>query len=111
MTLSSIYTMLTSITGFSGKVSYRAFPAGSAPALPYIVYLCGYSDNFAADDQVYVPIEHITIELYSERKDEASEALVEGALNRAGLVWEKSEEQIDSELMLEVVYEINIMKG
>lgn len=112
MTLENIYTILTGITGFSDKVAYRAFPAKSAPALPFIAYIDRGSDNFDADNKVYSPWERVDIELYTEDKDEASEALIETALKNAGLCFEKTDETyIESEQMLENVWEIKFLKG
>lgn len=103
MTLEELKALLES-TGL--PVAYRAFPVGKAPPLPFICYLVGYSNNFNADDRVYQPIDHISIELYTEYKDLTSEALVETALD--GICWEKSEEYLDDERCYEIIYEIEV---
>ena len=108
MTLKDVKTMLSGITGFDKKVAYRAFPVGDAPALPFICYMETDTDNFFADDKVYKVIQYIDIELYSEKKDEASEKLIEAALDANNIGWNKDEEYISSENMFEVVYTISI---
>lgn len=108
MTLEEIYTVLNGISGFEGKVAYRAFPEGHAPALPFICYLAPYSHNVFADGEVYKTINHIQIELYSRTKDVTSESLLEAALNRAGLPWEKTEDYLDDERCFQVIYETEV---
>ncbi len=104
MTLADIYSMLTNISGFKDKVAYRAFPKGEAPELPFICYLDTQTYNFVADNQVYSVIQEIDIELYSELKDTASEALIEAALAANSIVWEKYDEYLEDEKVYEVIY-------
>lgn len=108
MTKAELYTALSAITGFSGKVAYRFFPEGQAPALPFIVYLGTYSNNFVADNKVYVPGTHIQVELYTETIDETTEGLVEACLNDLELPFEKSENWLDDESCYQILYEIEI---
>lgn len=108
MTNTELYTMLVSITGFADKVAYRAFPMGSAPALPFIVYYVQNSDNFMADGKVYLQKNEVTIELYSNEKDVASETLLETKLNDNCIPWQKYEEYIESEHMYQISYDITI---
>lgn len=103
MTLEEIKDLLET-TGI--PVAYRAFPVGKAPPLPFLCYLFSYTNNFNADDRVYQVINRVTIELYIEVKDPATEVLVEAAL--AGLCWEKSEEYLDDERCYEIIYEIEV---
>ena len=91
MTLTDLSTALRSITGFNKKVAYRAFPVGKAPKLPFICYLCTNTDNFFADAQVFQVIQEVDIELYTAKKDETSEHLVEAMLDENHLGWEKGE--------------------
>lgn len=87
-------------------VAYRAFPVGQAPPLPFICYICDYSSNFDADNQVYFPVEHISIELYTENKRPDLEETLEAVLSV--LCWEKSEEYLDDEKCYEIIYEIEV---
>ena len=85
-------------------VAYRAWPEGQAPPLPYLCYLEGNSDNFAADGKVYVKINWYRVELYTAKKDPETEALVEKALD--GFVWEKENTYIESEKCYQTTYEM-----
>lgn len=108
MTLEELTNLLLSIPGFSGKVAYYAFPLGSAPELPFIVYEETSSANIAADNKVYHKRKNLDIELYTEFKDTATENLVETALDSAEIVWSKTEDYLDSERCYMLTYSITI---
>lgn len=109
MTLKELNVALNSITGFNKKVAYRAFPVGKAPKLPFICYLCTNTDNFEADDFVYQVIQGVDIELYTAKKDEASEQAVEAMLAEHSIGWEKTEEYLDSEDCYMITYSIALV--
>ena len=103
------YTELKSVLESTGMpVTYRTWPVGQAPRLPYICYLADYSDNFGADNIAYFPIMHTRIELYTQNKDVDAEAKVEMALTSALLFWQKSETYIDSENCYQITYETGV---
>lgn len=108
MTLAELNTALKTITGFSKKVVYRAWPVGQAPALPFITYMVDDSDNFGADDIVYKAINRVNIELYSKNKDTVSEGLIEALLESLSIYWEKDETYIDDEQCYEIIYTIEV---
>ena len=85
-------------------VSYHHWEKPPAP--PYIVYLFSYSSNFAADDKVYSRADNYQIELYTTKKDPASEKLIEDLFDASDIYWEKTETYIDSEDLYQVLYEI-----
>lgn len=87
-------------------VTYYAWPEKAAPPLPYICYLVAYSNNFSADGSVYLPINHIQIELYTRLKEPMTEGKVEQALS--SLFWEKTETYIDTEGCYQILYEIEV---
>lgn len=109
MTLKDLNAELNAIPGFNKKVAYRAFPVGKAPKLPFICYLCTNTTNFAADDYVYQVIQEVDVELYTAKKDEASERAVEDKLNELGLVWDKYEEYIDTENCYMITYTVSLI--
>jgi hypothetical protein len=76
----------------------------SPPPPPYIVYLSPGPDNFGADNKVHYSGQNWQVELYTRKKDPATEQLVEAAL--AEVYWEKSESYIESEGLYQVLYEI-----
>lgn len=108
MTLSELKNTLSSISGFSTKVAYRAFPVGKAPKLPFICYLATDTDNFDADNRVYHVVQNVDVELYTAKKSEATEALVEKKFAEVGIVWDKMEQYLEDQNCYEILYEISI---
>ena len=110
MTLSELKTALEGVNNnaFKDKVAYRAFPVGAAPALPFICFMETESSNFFADAKVYKKVQGVDIEFYSDQKDTASEGAIEEMLNSNQILWDKTETYIDSQNMLQVVYDITI---
>lgn len=101
MPYEDIFKLLKS-TGI--PVTYNAWK--TKKKLPYICYLNAYSNNFAADGNVYYLINHLQIELYTEEKDTEAEEKVEQALS--SFFWEKTEEYIDTERCYQIIYEIEV---
>lgn len=87
-------------------VAERCFTEDDAPGLPFICYLTEGSNNFGADGIVYYSAMKVSVELYTKRKDESIEAMVENAL--ASFYWEKSEEYIDDEDCHLTTYELEV---
>ena len=85
-------------------VAYHHF--ASPPSPPYIVYLFSYSSNFGADNRVYNKQSNYQVELYSTKKDPASEKLLEDLFDDNDIYWEKTETYIESEGLYQVLYEI-----
>ena len=108
MTLTEFYSKLKSITGFETKVAYRQFRVGQAPTLPFMVYYVEDSNNFLADNKVYLAKQNVVVELYSENKDVTSEGLIEKMFNDNDIPWRKFEDYIESEHMNMVTYEVTI---
>ncbi len=101
-------TPLEEIKKMLGKsgfpVAYHSFPEGEAPAMPYIIYITPYSNNFKADGKVYSSSRHIQIELYTRHKDMHAEEKVEEVLE--AFYYKKNETGLDSESCYEVIYEL-----
>ena len=108
MELSELARLLKSIDGFADKVVYRAWQEGKAPPLPFICYLETGSDNIAADNIAYAKIKRVDIELYTDFKSPDTEALIETALDSAGMYWDSLETYIDDEKMYQKIYEIEV---
>lgn len=106
MQYTAIKTMLAT-TGL--PVTYYSWPEKQAPALPYLVWYLPMSDNIAADDKVYKKRETLNVELYTRRKDFKTEATVEEILDRNEMVWDKTEDDIPSENLYRVIYEMEIL--
>lgn len=106
MTLKELKTVLLGV--LPEKVTYRAWPVGDAPKLPYICYFSTGSDNFAADNIVYHSGTPVRIELYEELKDLTLEGQLEAALTAAGIFWERDETYINDERCYMIIYEVSI---
>ena len=84
--------------------SYDHFAEGESPSPPFITFLIPASDNYAADGGVYVKIEVVHLELYTDEKNPETESLVETVLDRHGIFYDKTEVWIESEQLYEVLY-------
>ena len=76
--------------------AYDHFAEGESPDPPFICFLFPGSENFAADDVVYMEFSNLSIELYTDEKDPELEDSVEAVLNAHELFWNKSEVWIES---------------
>lgn len=106
MTIRGIYTMLTQ-TGL--PVAYNAFPQASAPDPPFMVYTFPGSADVMADDTNYVRANELNVELYTDEKDPATEALVERALLSNGLPFTRYETWIEGERLFQVTFETEVI--
>ena len=84
--------------------AYDHFAEGESPPPPFVVYLYPETHNFSADGLVYFPVNVVSIELYTAKKDPETEKKLERFLTGAGIFYEKSEEWIASEHLYEVIY-------
>jgi hypothetical protein len=84
--------------------AYDHFAEGESPVPPFITLLLPGSDNFAADGKVYLKINEVHIELYTDEKNPETEALVEAVLDAHEIFYDKSEVWIESEKLYEVLY-------
>lgn len=93
MTNKELVTLLNTVEG----VTFYTARAPIGTQLPYGVLVLGSSSNFASDNKVTQKIQSATVELYTEKKDEATEALVEGVLDNNDIPWDKDEGYDDGE--------------
>ena len=103
MTLEQIHTTLKQ-TGY--PVAYRFFAERQKP--PFLCYLVAYTNHQGADNVVWKKINHIQIELYTEKKDLEAEQKVEETLTAAGLFFNTQEAYIDTEKIYQRIYEIEV---
>lgn len=104
MTYEELQTLLTTGLGIPFVFHHWDKP----PAMPYGVYFDDSTNNFAADDRVYLVIRHFIIELYVRQRDPVLEARAEELLDGAGLYWDKDTTYIDSERFYQISYEIEV---
>lgn len=89
--------------------SYYQFNNGTAVAPPFICYFYTGDNDLLADNSNYQKIENLVVELYTDEKDFANEALIETALNDAGLVYSREESYLDSEKLYMVIYSCGVV--
>lgn len=106
MKLSEFYQQLKNETGLPSV--YHHWTVGKAPALPYTVYYVVERKDMFADNEAFLKIYSMNIELYSDSKDEELEARVESFLNGLGIVPYISEQYVDDEQMYETIYEFDL---
>lgn len=87
-------------------VTYREWPEGEAPALPFICYLTEGSAPLFADGVVYYNFDYVAVELYTKHKDPATEKQVESALT--GYHWKKEQSYLSTEQCYITIYEIEV---
>lgn len=108
MTIDEVKTMLESITGFGTKVVYYQWPENGAPALPYICFFETGISPFSADGINYYNAKHISIELYTQMRDTASETLIETKLKAKNIFYSKEQTYLYDEKCYETIYEIEV---
>lgn len=84
--------------------AYDHFAEGESPDPPFITFLLPGSDNFSADGKVYLKVDVVHIELYTDEKNPETEHLVEDVLDAHDIFYEKTEVWIESEKLYEVLY-------
>ncbi len=111
MTFDEVYNniIVPCATAVGGRSTYYQWPVGSAPKPPYVIYYYPASDDLAADNSNYVALRPVYIELYTDNKDFAAEAAIEGTLAAAGVSYLKTETPLDDESMFMVLYETEVI--
>lgn len=84
--------------------AYDHFAEGESPEPPFITFLIPASDNFSADGIVYLRVDVVHIELYTDEKNPETETLIETVLDGHGIFYDKTEVWIESERLYEVLY-------
>ena len=104
MTYSDIMAMMDKM---QFPFAYHHFAEGESPDPPFLIFLFTETNNFMADDGVYVEIQEIAIELYTDFKQPQNEKIVEAVLKAHEIPWNKYEVWIESEKLYEVRYEFD----
>lgn len=89
--------------------AYYEFSDNTEQNPPFVCFYFPESDDFFADNQNYVGIRRLFVELYADNKDFTLESTVENVLTSHGLTFRKSEEYITSERMLQTLYETEVI--
>ena len=106
MKLADIYNLLKTT---NLPVAYSHFEEGKAPPLPYVVFRLPNSNNFAADGTVYKAVTALDIELYTDKKDLATEKKLEDVLNNKIGFYDKLETLVISEKMYQIIYSMEVL--
>ncbi len=83
---------------------HTAWPAGSAPQLPWCVFYLDESDGFYADGTAFAESESWVVELYQRSRDAAVEATLESAIRSRFGPFRKTEGWVESEGCLQTAY-------
>lgn len=97
--------LLTMLKEMNIPFAYDHFAEGESPSPPFICYLLPGTDNFSADGRVYLKVNQINIELYTDYKDLSVESKVETVLDSHGIFYDRSEVWIESKKLYEVLYQ------
>lgn len=89
--------------------TYYQFAKETAPDPPYLVWYFPNRDDFRADNEAYVTVNELNLELYTARKDFALEAALEEELDKLEIVYDKEEQYIESEELYEVLYTTEVI--
>ena len=106
MTFKEVSNMVKSI---GLPYAYYEFPDGTEQTPPFVCFFFPESDDFFADNQNYVGIRRLYVELYTDNKDVQQEITVESVLVSNNLTYRKVEEYIDSEKMWQITYEMEVI--
>ena len=106
MTYKAIADMIATI---GLPYAYYEFPDDTPQTPPFICFYFPDSDDFFADNQNYVGIRRLYVELYTNEKDFDLESTVEGVLAANGLTFRKSDDYINSEKMWQTLYEMEVI--
>lgn len=109
MTQTELYQALEAI---GLPIAYNHFDADEnnpTPSPPYLIYLFFDNDDLMADDVNFKSIDNYQVELYTNKKDLASERQVEDKLKELELPYYKMETWIDTEKLFQVVYLIQLI--
>lgn len=106
MTQAELYTALKSL-GF--PVAYSSFTTSPGP--PFITYQFAYDDDFMADGYNFTEISNFQVELYTKIKDLEAEKKVQDLFKSRFMPYRKNEAWLDSEKLIQVIYEIQLIGG
>lgn len=84
--------------------AYHHFREGTGREPPFVVFYFPDSVDFMADGINYAKRRRLIIELYTDAKDFASEAVIEGVLTAHGQPYEMAEAYIEGEQMYMAAY-------
>ena len=73
---------------------------------PFILYRNDASDQFKADDQIYIKTRRYLVDLVTDIKNAELEEALEEIFQSNHIPWDKTEVYIDSERIFQITYSI-----
>ena len=106
MTYKEVASMVES---FGLPYAYYQFPEGTAQPTPFVVFFFKNSTDLYAENSNYKHKEVLNIELYTSEKDFDIEGVIEEFINDHGLTYYKEENYLNSEMMWQTAYEMEVI--
>lgn len=97
------------VDSFGVPSAYYQFADDTAIAPPFVAFYYNRSEDLMADDQNYLKMNGLIIELYTDNKDFALEQTIENTLKENGLVFTRVENYLDSERMYMTVFSTSVV--
>lgn len=88
--------------------AYHHFAEGESPNPPFALFLSSGENTFSADNFMYHSFKKLHIELYTDKKSPDTEDQVECVLRHYHIYYTKTEIYIESEMLYEVLYEMEV---
>ena len=95
------------LTGYSVAQSF--WETGSVPALPFIVYTFPNNNDFIAENENYVEIAVLEVELYTKKKSIETEQAVEDVLAANFGPYRKTSSWIYTDAMQQTIYTMEVI--
>ena len=99
--------MIALLNTLSVPSFYDHAPIGTK--LPFIAIHSDQTDNFKADNGVYVEKYDFRVDLYTVNKSLDLEYSIKKLLNDNGIAWDKSEQYIDDQNVWETEFEFSVL--
>lgn len=97
------------IQSFNLPCAYYQFNDDTPQEAPFVCWFFSRDDDFKSDNQNYVNIEVLNIELYTAEKDFSLESSIENTLKTNGFTWSKESSFVDDEKIWQTAYECEVV--
>lgn len=104
MTKQGLYELLNEIA----PTHYSHAPIGQT--LPFITYTVSHTDNFGADDKVFVQVMSVTVTLYMGADDLQLEEELNDALREAYIYWTSDSDYDETNKLFTTIYDMEVIE-
>ncbi len=94
------------IESFGLPFAYYTFPINQSPTLPFVVYYYEADDDVIADNNNFVKVDNLRIELYTETPDFS---LIDSVDAQIPFAHSRETIYIEGEQMFETIYESEVI--